>query len=316
MKVCVFGGAGFIGKRIVKCLIANGHEVVTPVRNPQSGTILSQMGATVKTGDLKNREDVREGIAGTQVIINVAVPYYLGRVGLGRARAMAKEFMRNDQNVVEGAQMAGNIPVILSEGIPIWGDSGDGWHDEASKINPIDMGRIGELSTPYTIQMIEKGAPIIRIIAGLTYGAGSWFENVVYKLMKKGWLRTYGNGENIVSLVYVDDVAEAYRLAVEKLPLGKAFAIVDDHPVKFRDFCNCVASNMGKPPVKSMPVWLGSILSGQVVVEELTMNCRARNTKAKEQLGWQPSYPSYEQGIPKAIAEIEGTGGTSETDKK
>lgn len=307
MKVCVFGAAGFMGKRIVTRLLNSGHEVVAFVRTPQKGASLSQMGATLRTGDLGNREDVREAMTGTEVVISVAVPYYLGRITLGRVRTMAEEFMRNVKNVVEEAQQAGNIPVILSEGTPIFGDSGDGWHDETSRFNPLDMGRIGELSTPYTVQMIEQGAPIIRIISGLTYGAGSWFEHVVYKLMKKGWFRTYGDGENIYSLVYVDDVAEAYRLAVETRPLGEAFAIVDDHPVKFRDFCNCVARVMGKPPVRSMPVWLGRMLSGQVVVEELTMNCRVKNTKAKEQLGWRPKYPAYEQGIPQAIAEIEGT---------
>ena len=42
--------------------------------------------------------------------LNVAVPYYLGHVSLGRVRVMADEFMRNVKNVIEGAQTAGNIP--------------------------------------------------------------------------------------------------------------------------------------------------------------------------------------------------------------
>jgi nucleoside-diphosphate-sugar epimerase len=307
MKVCIFGGAGFIGKRIVKCLLNNGHEVIALVRNPQKGTLLSQMGVVVRNGDLKNPEDIRGAMAGAQVAISVAVPPYLGHLGLRRVHAMAKEYMRNVKNVLDEARQAGKIPVILSEGTLIWGDSGNGWHDETSEFKPWGTGRIGELSTPHTMKMIEEGAPIIRIIAGLTYGAGSWFEHIIYKLMKKGWFRTYGDGQNIFSFVYVDDVAEAYRLAVEKMPIGKAFAIVDNHPVKFRDFCNCVARVMGKPPVKSMPVWIGNLISGQVMVEDLIMNCRVRNTKAKEQLGWHPTRVSYEQGIPEAVAEIERT---------
>ncbi|MEW6701778.1 MAG: NAD-dependent epimerase/dehydratase family protein [Bacteroidota bacterium] len=307
MKVCVFGGAGFIGSRVVKCLLSYSHQVTTLVRNQEKGAKLAGLGVTVKVGNLKNREDVRSAMVGSDVVINLTVPNYLGRITLGRVHKMAEEFMRNVRNVVEEAQRVGNIPVILSEGTPIWGDSCDSWHDETSKFNPIDMGRIGELSTPYIMHMIEKGTPIIRIISGLTYGAGSWFEHVVYKLMKKGLFRTYGNGKNIYSLVYVDDVAEAYRLAVEKKPLGESFAIVDDYPVKFKDFCNYVAHMMGKPPVKQMPIWLGRIFSGQVVVEELTMNCRVRNTKAKTQLGWNPKYPTYKEGIPAALAEIQMT---------
>ncbi len=210
------------------------------------------------------------------------------------------------KNILDEAQQAGNIPVIITEGTLQWGDSGDGWHDETAKLNPLGMGRAGELSVPYVKRMVEESnAPIIRLIPGMTYGGGSWFENGVYNLMKKGWFRTFGDGQNIVSCVYLDDVAEAYRLAVEKMPLGETFAIADDQPVKFRDFANCVARAMGKPPVKSMPVWLGSFMTGKAMAETLTMNCRVRNTKAKEKLGWRPKCVSYEQGIPVAVAEIE-----------
>lgn len=186
------------------------------------------------------------------------------------------------------------------------GRSGDGWLDEMSEFKPLGMGRIGEFSTPFIQKMMEKkGAPIIRMVAAATYGAEGWFEYAVYDLIKKGWYRTIGDGQNVMSFVYIDDIAEAYRLAVEKLPIGESFAIVDDHPVKFRDFANCVAQAVGKPPVKSMPKWIGNILAGQVWVEELTMNHKVRNTKAKEKLGWRPKRVSCEQGIPEAVAEIE-----------
>lgn len=305
MKVCIFGGAGFIGSRIVKCLLAHGHQVVALVRNPQKAAKLSHLGAVLRQGDLANLEDIRNAMSGADVAINVAVPPYLGRIGLTRVRAMAKEYMRNVKNVFDEAQLARNIPTILSEGTLIWGDSGNGWHNETSLVSPWGTGRIGELSTPYTMRLIEEGAPIVRIVSGLVYGAGSWFEHIIYKLMRRGWFRMYGDGENIFSFVHVDDVAEAYRLAVEKLPLGQAFAVVDDEPAKFKDFCNYVARSMGKPPVKSMPIWLATILSGLVVVEEMTMNCRVKNVKVKEKLGWLPRYASYQNGIPEAVAEIE-----------
>lgn len=54
-----------------------------------------------------------------------------------------------------------------------------------------------------------------------------------------------------------------------------------------------------------MPGWLGKIFSGQVVMEELTINCKVKNTKAKTQLGWKPKYPTYKEGIPAALTEIQ-----------
>ena len=308
LKVSIFGGAGFIGSRVAKCLLNHGHQVVALVRSQQKGANLAQLGAVIKIGDLNNGDHIKETIRGTNIVINLAVPSYKGRVGYGRVRDISRDFVTYVKNILDEAKQADNIPVILSEGTFIWGDSGDGWHDETSEFKPLGMGRIGELSTPFVQKLIEeKKAPIIRIIAAATYGATGWFEYAVYDLIKKGWYRTFGDGQNVMSFVYIDDVADAYRLAVEKQPIGESFAIVDDHPVKFKEFANCAARAMGKPPVKSMPKWLGNIIVGKVWVEELTMNHRVRNSKAKEKLGWFPAHVSYEQGIPEAIAEIESS---------
>lgn len=306
MKVCIFGGAGFIGSRIVKCLLSNGYEVVTLVRNQQKAAQLAQLGAIVQIGDIRNEDNRQKVIKGANIVINAAVPSYQGRVGLKRVRAIARQHMENIKNILEEAKRVGNLPVIVSEGIMMWGDSGNDWFDETTKLNPLGMGRVGELAVPYVQKMIEeKEAPIIRLSAGAVYGAGSWFKRYVYPFMKKGWYRTFGDGENIISFVYVDDLAEAYRLAVEKQPLGELFAVVDDHPAKFKDFANCVARVMGKPLVKSIPKWIANIMAGKAMVETLTINCKVRNTKAKEKLGWLPTYVSFEQGIPKAVADIE-----------
>lgn len=306
MKVCVFGGAGFIGSRVVKRLLQTGHQLVVTLRHPERGAELAKLGASIMPGDLSSRDDIRKAISGTDVIINLAVPSYKGRVGYGRVQTIARQFMTYVGAIIEESRHAGGIPVIISEGTFIWGDSGNGWHDESSAFRPLGMGRIGQLSTPYVRELMdEKKAPIIRIIAAATYGADGWFEYAMYDLMKKGWYRTFGHGQNVMSFVYIDDVAEAYRLAVEKLPVGESFAIVDDHPVKMKDFANRLARTMGKPPVKSLPKWTGNLMAGKVWVEELTMNHRVRNTRARENLGWRPKYASYEQGIPEAVKQIE-----------
>ncbi len=90
MKVCVFGGAGFIGSAIIKCLLKNGYEVAALVRSQQKGIGLAQMGVAVKYGDLQNREDIRKALNGSQIAINASVPNYQGRLALGRVRHYRK----------------------------------------------------------------------------------------------------------------------------------------------------------------------------------------------------------------------------------
>ena len=46
---------------------------------------------------------------------------------------------------------------------------------------------------------------------------------------------------------------------------------------------------------------------GKMIYETVTMNCRVSNAKAKDLLDWTPEYPSYQQGLPAAIKEIENS---------
>jgi len=146
---------------------------------------------------------------------------------------------------------------------------------------------------------------IITMSLGGTYGPGTWFKESVYAYIKKGRGMIVGRGENVWSFVHVDDIAEAYRLAVKKLPIGQTFTLADDVPCTYVDFANFVADQMKKPRVKHMPVWLANPLLGSVLCEAMTMNQKIKNVKAKTELGWKLMYPSYKEGIPATLAEIE-----------
>lgn len=65
-----------------------------------------------------------------------------------------------------------------------------------------------------------------------------------------------------------------------------------------------IAAQMGRNPVKAMPLWLANALAGNIVVETMTTNVRAKNSKAKKMLGWKPLYTTYREGIPNTIAEL------------
>lgn len=43
-RVTVFGGSGFLGRRIVKCLAAEGASIRVAVRHPERASFLEQLG--------------------------------------------------------------------------------------------------------------------------------------------------------------------------------------------------------------------------------------------------------------------------------
>ena len=307
MKVFVFGGTGFIGSRIVKCLVQNKHTVSALARSQEKAETLKRMGAFPYLGDLDKRETIRDAIKGSEVIVNAAFPSFLGRMTMRRVRKDSEEGFKQMENLLETISEIGNIPVILTEGTMAFGDSQNNWLDESSPYTfDKGHGRLLQLNMPYAQRMVaEKQLTIITISLSGVYGSGTWFKESVYDYIKKGMGMVVGDGRNVWSFVHVDDVAEAYRLAVEKLPIGHKFTLADDEPCRYVDFANFVADQLGKPHVKHMPRWAASVFLGSVLCEALTMNQKVSNIKAKKQLGWKLKYPSYREGIPAAIAEIE-----------
>lgn len=308
MKVFVFGGTGFIGSRVVASLVRSGHTVSALARSQGKADFLSKLGASPRLGDLEQPQTIPDAIKGCEVIVDAAFPPFTGRSTMRRVRRDREVALIQMKNLLEAVVRVKQVPLILTEGTMFLGDSEDGWLDEASpyKLNK-GYGRLGELTIPYIQRMKEQyHLPLIKIMITGAYGPGSWFKESVYGYMKKGWFRVFGDGKTVWSLVHVNDVAEAYRLAVEKLPIGQSFIVADDEPCMMVDFANLVAREMGKPPVKFVPKWVGGILAGSVTLEAMTMNQRVRNTKAKKELGWKPKYPTYKEGVPAVIRELEG----------
>jgi len=307
MRITLFGATGFIGGRVARRLVSAGHEVVAVVRNPALAGDLRNVGVDVKRGDLLDRVTYREAVGSTDAIVNSAFPAFIGRSTLRRVRRDARVGLAVVRNLLETvAEVARETPIVLTEGTMGLGDSGTGWLDEKSAHRfDTGHGRLLELSVPWAQRFVaDNHLRVITLDIAGAYGAGSWFKESLYELLKKGWLRVFGDGQNLISVVYVDDVAEAYRLAVEKQPVGETFLLADDEPGTFLEFANAVARAMDKPPVKLAPKWLGRLMLGQVLLEALTMNQRVRNTKARTELGWELRYPTQRLGIAAALAEI------------
>src|SRR5215216_2186067 len=80
MKVFLTGGTGFIGQPLTKALLARGWDVIVLVRKLDSpeARALTRMGAQCVRGDVIDRESMRFGMTGADVVIHNAGWFELG----------------------------------------------------------------------------------------------------------------------------------------------------------------------------------------------------------------------------------------------
>ena len=74
MKIFLTGGTGFIGQPLTKALLARGWNVLALVRKPDSpeARALTRMGAQCVRGDITDRESMRLGMTGADIVIHIA----------------------------------------------------------------------------------------------------------------------------------------------------------------------------------------------------------------------------------------------------
>src|ERR1700686_5467608 len=72
MKVFIAGATGVLGRRVVRLLVAEGHQVVGLSRSPANSEWLSQNGARPASGDLFDLEHVALLAAGCEAVLHLA----------------------------------------------------------------------------------------------------------------------------------------------------------------------------------------------------------------------------------------------------
>ena len=105
-----------------------------------------------------------------------------------------------------------------------------------------------------------------------------------------------GDGGGIWSWIHLDDAAAATVLALDHQ--GPAiYNIVDDEPAPVREWLPVLAQALSAKPPRRFPTWLARLLAGEAVTVMSTEARGASNAKAKRELGWTPSYPTWRTGF-------------------
>src|SRR5215813_7541732 len=121
MPILVIGGTGFIGPRLIRRLVARGHDVVCMDLNPAAvpfGDVPVQ--APVVRGDVTQFEDVMRLVLEVKPerLINLAY-------GLGAGEGNPHQVMRLDvlgmDNCFEAARLAGVRRVVYASSIAVSG---------------------------------------------------------------------------------------------------------------------------------------------------------------------------------------------------
>jgi nucleoside-diphosphate-sugar epimerase len=271
MKVLVTGGGGFLGRYIVKRLLARGDAVTILGRSDQPD--LAQQGVKVVRGDISNRDLVVGSCQGQDVVYHVAA-----LAGIwGRRETFFRTNVLGSRHVLEGCRRHGvgkliytSTPSVVFTGEPLRGV------DESQPYGSNWLCHYAETKALAEAEVLAANGPGLRTVAlrpHLIWGVGDnhLIPRVVARA-RSGRLRIVGDGTNQVDIVHVENAAEAHLLAEKALDQagradGKAYFISQGKPVVLWDWINDLLRRLDQPPLKkrislAAAYRLGAVLEG------------------------------------------------------
>jgi nucleoside-diphosphate-sugar epimerase len=301
MRVLVVGATGAIGTRLVPQLVARGHEVTGTSRSAAKAGQLRAMGADPVVLDVLDAEAARKVVSATSP--HAIIYQATALAGLRFGRNLDKTFgptnrLRTEgtDNLLAAAREAG-VRRFVAQSFASYRYARVGGpvktEDDPLDPDPPAMARQSNAAMKYLDETVTAAGGIALRYGGF-YGAA---DDPMVGMVRKRMFPLIGEGAGITSFILLDDAAAATVLALEHD--GPAiYNIVDDEPAPQSEWLPVLAQAVGARPPRRIPTWLATLVAGKGMVMISVQGRGASNTKAKRELGWTPSYPTWRQGFP------------------
>jgi nucleoside-diphosphate-sugar epimerase len=309
MRVFVAGATGAIGKQLVPRLVAAGHEVHGMTRSESKQAMLHELGAVPVVADALDPDQVAEAVGRARPDVIVHQLTALGSIDSLNPRHLERAVAPTNRLRTEGTdhllsagQAVGVRRFVAQSNFASYARTGG---PVKSEEDPFD---------PSPAREMREGAAAIRHLEEAVLGA-RWTEGIVlrygafygpgtsmapggemFEMVRKRRLPLIGDGGGIFSFIHVADAAEATMAAVEHGSRG-VYNVVDDDPAPVAEWVPALARELGARKPVRVPRFVGRLFAGEVGAVMMTDLRGASNAKAKRELGWRPTHPSWRQGL-------------------
>ncbi|MGE0886287.1 MAG: NAD-dependent epimerase/dehydratase family protein [Blastocatellales bacterium] len=250
----VTGATGCIGSALTLKLAENGWQVVALVRDHRRADFLKGLSnLRLVEGDLADRDLITNAMRNCQVVFHLAAKVH------ATPDLPANDFFTNNVdgtcNVVAAAIENQVDRLVFFSTVAVYPES-DAWQDESSLTAPTSAYGASKLRAEAIALASDKlKATVLRL--PVVYGLRDR-GNVarLIEAVKRGRYLIVGDGQNLKSMVAVENVVEAAILAaIDDRAIGQTFIVTDQRPYSQAEIAATIAELLDREKPRSFPRW-------------------------------------------------------------
>jgi nucleoside-diphosphate-sugar epimerase len=316
MRYGLTGGSGFVGCRLAKLLVQEGHSVVALVRNPPRAKPLADLGIELIAGDLLDLVSVRALTARVDGLFHVAAWYHVG----GGRTAAAQAWRTNVEGtrcVLEAARNEHVRRLVYTSTLAVNSGTHGRVVDETYRFTGRHLSAYDEtkaVAQTLVSSAALSGAPAIIVMPGVVYGPGDTSQSgaVIRRVLHRHRVVVPSAGRFCWG--FIDDIARGHLLAMEHGRTGESYMLAGP-PHSLAEVLAVASGLAGGPPpvvIPSTAVRAAAAAAGlveRVVAMPDTYSAEALRSslatylgtpaKAQRELGW--SARPLEEGLAETL---------------
>jgi nucleoside-diphosphate-sugar epimerase len=295
MRVFVTGGTGYIGSAIVAALLRAQHKVSSLSRSHESDTVLRRLGAEPVRGVLGEVGKLVPFIAQHDVLVHAAIDY-------GLLPGADREAI--DAMLAAARQEGGPRALVYTSGVWVLGHAPAPTPEDAPLNHPAAASAWRPAHERLVLDAATETLSTAVVRPGMVYGERRGLVSPLFRsATKEGAASFVGDGANHWSLVHRDDLADLYRLVVEKQSRG-VFHGVDGASPTVAEIARAASVAAGKGAIRSVPLEEARKIMGPMA-DAFALDQFIIAPRSSE-LGWQPKTPPFVQSAGTAFREWSG----------
>jgi len=252
--VLVTGAAGFIGRRLVAQLIAQGARVRALLLEQEAVPSEWDDRVEIVRGDVTQPRSVAKAMSGVRSVFHLAALVAEGNADYPGHWAVTAEGSRN----VYDAATTAKARVIVTTSVCAYGDAIQkgvcGEADERGQFQG-PYGRAKQAQEDLALEAYRRRKLAVSIVRpSNVYGIGCkpWVD-IPTAMLRMGAMFVVGDGSGNAGLVHVDNLVDALIcIATHDETIGGIYNVCDGHDVTWRRYMDDLADIIGAPKPPSV----------------------------------------------------------------